>query len=90
MSPKEQRARRSSWWGKEARCRLHGLHPRNSDLYSHAIWRDRLMVALPARYPLAVRQEVEWRQPSTETFLVRHGGTGPQVHDLIVARSAEK
>lgn len=25
-----------------------------------------------------------------ETFLVRHGGTGPQVYDLIVARSAGK
>ncbi|SER22880.1 LysR family transcriptional regulator [Sphingobium sp. YR768] len=60
------------------------------DLYSRATWRDRLMVALPARHSLAVRQDVEWRQLSTETFLVRHGGTGPQVHDLIVARSAGK
>ncbi len=60
------------------------------DLNSRAIWHDRLMVALPARHPLAVRQDVEWRQLSTETFLVRHGGTGPQVHDLIVARSAGK
>ncbi len=60
------------------------------DLNSRIIWRDSLMVALPARHTLAVRQDVEWRQLADETFLVRHGGTGPQVHDLIVARSAGK
>ena len=58
------------------------------DLNSRVIWRDRLMVALPMRHPLSTRQDVEWRQLAEETFLVRHGGTGPQVHDLIVARSA--
>lgn len=60
------------------------------DLNSRVIWRDRLMVALPTKHPLAAQQNVEWRQLSEETFLVRHGGTGPQVHDLIVARSAGK
>lgn len=60
------------------------------DLNSRVIWRDRLMVALPARHRLAIQQDVEWRQLSTETFLVRHGGTGPQVHDLIAGRAAGK
>ncbi len=60
------------------------------DLNSRVVWRDRLMVALPARHPLATRQDVEWRHLADETFLVRHSGTGPQVHDLIVARSAGK
>ena len=60
------------------------------DLNSRVIWRDRLMVALPPRHSLAGRSEIGWRQLSEETFLVRHGGTGPQVHDLIVARSAGK
>ncbi len=60
------------------------------DLNSRVIWRDRLMAALPARHPLAVLQHVEWQRLAEETFLVRHGGTGPQVHDLIVARSAGK
>ncbi len=58
------------------------------DLNSRAIWQDRLMVGLPARHPLSARQDVEWRQLAEETFLVRRGGTGPQVRDLIVARSA--
>jgi len=60
------------------------------DLNSRMIWRDRLMVALPTRHPLAALPDVEWRQLAEETFIVRHGGTGPQVHDLIVARSAGK
>jgi len=60
------------------------------DLNSRVIWRDRLMVALPPRHSLAGRSEIVWRQLSEETFLVRHGGTGPQVYDLIVARSAGK
>jgi len=60
------------------------------DLNSRVIWRDRLMVALPLKHPLAELANVEWRQLAEETFLVRRGGTGPQVHDLIVARSAGK
>lgn len=61
-----------------------------SDLNSRVIWRDHLMVALPTTHPLAALQDVEWRQLAEETFLVRCGGTGPQVHDLIVARSVGK
>jgi len=60
------------------------------DLNSRIIWRDRLMVALPVKHPLAAQAGVEWPQLAEETFLVRHGGTGPQVHDLIVTRSAGK
>jgi len=60
------------------------------DLHSRVIWRDRLMVALPARHRLTTKSDVEWRQLAEETFLVRHGGTGPQIHDLIVARAAGK
>lgn len=60
------------------------------DLNSRVIWRDRLMVALPIKHPLAAQSDVEWRHLADETFLVRHGGTGPQVHDLIVTRSAGK
>lgn len=60
------------------------------DLHSRVIWRDRLMVALPVKHPLAAQSDVEWRQLADETFLVRHSGTGPQVHDLIVTRAAGK
>ncbi|NPD16657.1 LysR family transcriptional regulator [Xinfangfangia sp. D13-10-4-6] len=60
------------------------------DLCSRVVWCDRLMAALPVGHPLAAQANVEWRQLSGETFLVRHGGTGPQVHDLIVLRAAGK
>ncbi|WP_167518005.1 LysR family transcriptional regulator [Komagataeibacter xylinus] len=60
------------------------------DLNSRVIWRDRLMVALPVKHPLAARSGVEWRHLADETFLVRHSGTGPQVDDMIVARAAGK
>ncbi|MCH4540403.1 LysR family transcriptional regulator [Ochrobactrum sp. A-1] len=60
------------------------------DLNSRVIWRDRLMVALPVKHPLAAQSDVEWLHLADETFLVRHSGTGPQVHDLIVARAAGK
>ncbi|MDH1268469.1 LysR family transcriptional regulator [Rhizobium pusense] len=60
------------------------------DLNSRVIWRDRLMVALPVTHLLASHRDVEWRQIAGEVFLIRHGGTGPQVHDLIVLRSAGK
>lgn len=60
------------------------------DLNSRVAWRDRLLVSLSTRHQLATAPHVEWRQLATETFLVRYSGTGPQVHDLIVARSAGK
>ncbi|MFB8342860.1 LysR family transcriptional regulator [Brucella cytisi] len=61
-----------------------------ADLKSRVIWRDPLMVALPTRHPLATRNHVSWREIAEETFLVRRGGTGPQAHDLIVARSIRR
>lgn len=60
------------------------------DLNSRVIWRDRLVIALPVKHPLAAQSDVEWRHLADETFLVRHSGTGPQVHDLIVARAVGK
>src|SRR3546814_19623125 len=60
------------------------------DLNSRVIWRDRLMVALPVKHPLAAQSDVEWLHLADETFLVRHSVTGPQVHDLIVAWAAGK
>ena len=58
------------------------------DLHSRVIWHDRLIAALPATHPLAAEASVTWAQLAGEIFLVREGGTGPQVHDLIVTRSA--
>lgn len=61
-----------------------------SDLNSRVIWSDRLMVALPVRHPLTRKTDVAWRELADEIFLVRQNGPGPQIYDLIVARSAGK
>ncbi|CAM5761026.1 LysR family transcriptional regulator [Bosea minatitlanensis] len=46
------------------------------------------MAVFSGTHPLAAKTHVEWSDLSNETFLVREGGTGPQVHDLIVIRFA--
>lgn len=58
------------------------------DLNSRVVWRDRVMAALPETHPLAAQQAVQWKDLARETFIVRETGTGPQVHDMIVVRSA--
>jgi len=58
------------------------------DCHSRQIWSEPLVAALPDRHRLADRAAVIWADLSGETFLVRHGGTGPQVHDHIVLRLA--
>ncbi|WP_324695170.1 LysR family transcriptional regulator [Novosphingobium sp. RL4] len=59
------------------------------DCHSKPIWTEQLMIALPATHPLADGERVAWADLSTETFLVRHNGTGPQLHDLILLRLTE-
>jgi DNA-binding transcriptional LysR family regulator len=59
------------------------------DCHSRPVWTEQLMIALPATHPLADREGVTWADLSSETFLVRHNGTGPQLHDLILLRLAE-
>lgn len=62
--------------------------PELPDCHSRQIWTEPLMVALPDGHPLANRPAVTWADLAGETFLVRHGGSGPQVHDHIVLRLA--
>lgn len=62
--------------------------PELPDCHSRRIWTEPLLAALPDRHPLAEQADVTWADLAGETFLVRHGGTGPQVHDHIVLRFA--
>lgn len=62
--------------------------PELPDCHSRRIWTEPLVAALPERHPLANRAAVTWSDLAGETFLVRHGGTGPQAHDHIVLRLA--
>lgn len=58
------------------------------DCHSRPIWTEPLVAVLPDRHPLSRRPVVTWADLADETFLVRHGGTGPQVHDHILLRLA--
>lgn len=58
------------------------------DCHSRPIWTEPLIAALPTNHRLAVQSGVTWFDLVDETFLVRQGGTGPQVHDHIVLRLA--
>lgn len=62
--------------------------PELPDCHARRIWIEPLLAALPERHPLAKQSAVTWADLAEETFLVRHGGTGPQVHDHIVLRLA--
>ena len=58
------------------------------DCHSRPIWTEPLVVAMPANHRLAEQSGVTWADLALEQFLVRHGGTGPQVYDHIVRRLA--
>jgi len=58
------------------------------DCHSRPIWTEPLVVAVSANHRLARQPGVTWPDLASETFLVRHGGTGPQVHDHIMLRLA--
>lgn len=56
--------------------------------HSRPIWRERLLAALPASHPFVAETGITWSNLAGDTFIVRQGGTGPQVHDHIVKRLA--
>lgn len=59
------------------------------DCHSRLLWCEPFMVALPSDHPLANRIVVTWLDLVDEAFLVRHGGTGPQVFEHVVRRISE-
>ena len=61
-----------------------------SDLHSQVVWYDRLVAAIPEAHPLAHGDSVTWLDLSKEKFLVRDCGNGPQVEEVIFARSAHR
>lgn len=60
--------------------------PELPDCHTRPIWTEPLMAVLPDGHRLTDQSAVTWADLVGETFLVRHGGTGPQVHDHIVLR----
>ncbi|WP_299363693.1 LysR family transcriptional regulator [uncultured Paracoccus sp.] len=62
--------------------------PELPDCHTRPIWTEPLVAVLPQDHRLAGQSAITWSDLVGETFLVRHGGTGPQVHDHIVLRLA--
>lgn len=62
--------------------------PALPDCHTRPIWTEPLVAVLPQDHRLAGQSAITWSDLVGETFLVRHGGTGPQVHDHIVLRLA--
>lgn len=62
--------------------------PELPDCHTRPIWTEPLMAVLPDGHRLAGQSEITWADLAGETFLVRRGCTGPQVHDHIVLRLA--
>ncbi len=62
--------------------------PELPDCHTRPIWTESLVAVLPDRHRLAGHPAITWADLVGETFLVRYGGTGPQVHDHIVLRLA--
>lgn len=62
--------------------------PEFPDCHSRLIWSEQLLTAVPSNHPLADGTGVTWADLASDTFIVRQGGTGPQVHDHIVMRLA--
>lgn len=62
--------------------------PELPDCHTRPIWTEPLVAVLPDAHRLAGQPAITWDDLVGDTFLVRHGGTGPQAHDHIVLRLA--
>lgn len=62
--------------------------PELPDCHTRPIWTEPLVAVLPDGHRLAGQSAITWADLVGEIFLVRYGGTGPQVHDHIVLRIA--
>jgi len=62
--------------------------PEMPDCHTRPIWTEPLVAVLSDEHRLAGQSAITWSDLAGETFIVRHGGTGPQVHDHIVLRLA--
>lgn len=60
------------------------------DCHSRQIWTEAFVIALPSDHRLAMDEGVSWQDLASESFLVRQGAAGPQMHDHIVRRITER
>lgn len=61
-----------------------------ADCHARQMWSEKFVIVLPDHHRLALAERTAWRNLASETFLVRQGGAGPEVHNHIVRRIAER
>lgn len=61
-----------------------------SDCHSLELWHEPMVIALPAEHSLLSRPSITWGDLATENFLIRNGGSGPQVFEHVVRRISER
>lgn len=59
------------------------------DCHSRELWQEAIVVAVSTTHPLVQLPSIVWADVAAETFLVREGGSGPQVFEHIVRRVSE-
>lgn len=53
-----------------------------------ALWSERILAAIPDGHPLVQRQAVYWIDLKDETVLLSRRDPGPELHDLLIAKTA--
>ena len=53
-----------------------------------ALWSERILAAIPEGHPLIERQAVYWIDLKDETVLLSRCDPGPELHDLLIAKTA--
>ncbi|WP_245581972.1 LysR family transcriptional regulator [Phyllobacterium phragmitis] len=64
--------------------------PRFPGCHSWQLWKERFLVVLPTHHALADKEELNWTDLASKTFLVRHDGVGPQVLEHVIQRFDER
>jgi DNA-binding transcriptional LysR family regulator len=54
------------------------------------LWSERVVVALHEGHPLARRKAIHWCDLATQTILIPHGGPGPELERLLIAKLGER
>ncbi|MFG1466189.1 LysR family transcriptional regulator [Xanthobacter sp. DSM 24535] len=54
------------------------------------VWSERVIVAIPADHPLGGREVMHWSDLKQETFILREGGPGIELHRLLLQKLGDR
>lgn len=53
------------------------------------LWSERVFLVLPSEHPLCAKEQVEWTDLVSHSFMVSDAAPGQEIHDYLVQRLAE-